>query len=285
VRRRASAVAFALLAVALSSHSADSHTPLPLLSRPLDPVERQELTHRNAQLLLLARVVDVDTSSTDTRPPAERATWGPEYDVALEVVEWLKGGLDGERITVQATATPGTSVVQRLRAADRVDTLAVMVALELRDRRWFVNVRDMAWLEEGVRLVPQRQVRAVRDSFLVARELLTLPSLVARADRIVVAADSTRWNPAHDTEWLRVRVARALKGGDVPSGQALRVRTWAGGEALPGDVFFLREIGGGNYEPLPFVGTIWRFPDPVSFETGPGSTEAAVREYLRSSSK
>ncbi len=154
----------------------------------------------------------------------------------------------------------------------QVDTLAVLIQLHRSGSDWFVG--------DYLRVLSQSEFRAVRDSIVHSRGRVDVDSLVARADLIIVAADSLRIESSHGVDRGSVRVTRRLKGEE--SASAIRIQPYLGFESSARSVHFLRRIGDALYEPLPFhTSTPPGFNDWDSeWERQPFATETAVRSAL-----
>jgi hypothetical protein len=84
----------------LGAHSATAWQ-YPELPRSLSERERVEAAFESSDLVVLARAISV-------RPDSSHGTARPGVLVEIEPVEWIKGGIDGDRLDVflQTTESP-----------------------------------------------------------------------------------------------------------------------------------------------------------------------------------
>ncbi len=257
------------LVTVATGHGELRHVVYP--TRPLDGIEAYEALVDDSQLLLIARVIRVD-STTVPVPEFPELT---RRRCLLEPVEWLHGGLDGDEVEV-FFVDKGISDVRHFRSWPSlagIDSLGVLVRLHRIGSDWTV----MPWF----RILPQRSIKAVRDSIVHARERTGIDSLAARADLIVVVADSTHIVKRAKLDSGVVRVVRRLKGED--SSPQISIRPWQQFRCAAREVVFLKRIGPALYEPLPFHSS-----SPPEFNDGdsewerqPFATETAVRRALK----
>ncbi len=195
---------------------------------------------------------------------------GRKQRVVLEPVEWLHGGLDGDEVEVYLP-NPGNQSIH-LASMAKVDTIAALIQLRRRGSDWFVG--------DYLRVLSQSGFRAVRDSIVHARDRSGLDSLVARADLVIVAAESLLIKNGPGVERGTVRVTRRLAGQELAS--SIEVQPYRNFESVARSVLFLRRIGPALYEPLPFHSTSPpEFNDWDSeWERQPFATETAVRRAL-----
>lgn len=281
MRNSALACACLLLAAALgptTSFSASGLTATLPESRSLDPAESYERLVDESTMLLIARVLFVDSTATpieqsrsanaaDLRERPIKA-FGHARRVMLEPVEWLRGGLDGETIEVISRETPGMGRSVHLAWIASADTLGVLVRLQRWGQDWAIV--------DPLRAIPQRSFRAVRDSALQARRGMGIDSLTARADLILVTRDSLVLRGNEREKHGQVRAMRTLKG--VLAGPTVDLRVWRSFRCMPGDVLFLHAAGGGEYETIPFH----RDKPPVfDLDTPRGLTAAEIESAVR----
>jgi hypothetical protein len=256
-------------------------------SRPLDGTEVYEKLVDESDLLLIARLVHVDATATAQPLPGPGASSDPSdlpsrRRSILEPVAWLRGGIDGDRIEV-IRLEGGLDVEMPPRpawsSAAGVDSLGVLVRLKRLGTDWQVPKWDREIMAHGFRVLPQRTFLAVRDSVLHARDRLDIDSLTARADLIIVTADSVEVRIGKMVTPGRVNVARVIKG--TLNATTLALQPWRSFHCEAGAVLFLRSIGTGHYEPLPMHRTTPMEFDLPEADKGVGSSiESAVRAAL-----
>lgn len=240
-------------------------------SRPLTAMERHERLLEASQLVLLARVVAVDSirPADSSEVQTRMRTQDRLRRITLEPVEWLQGGLDGERIEIDSVVEPGLGGPPRVAPFDwksvaGVDTLAVLLSLRRLDSLGFQGLSPASWTPDahpevgmpgGVRVVPQRTLLAVRDSILRARESFALDSLVARADWIVVLDEDAKRDGRSAGFHVRVKVRETLFGAEPDT--VGMIRAYTNLSLYAGNVVFLRktglrDTGFSTFECLPF---------------------------------
>lgn len=260
-------------------------------SRPLDGTEAYEKLVDESDLLLIARLIHVDAPAT-AQPRLDPGASSNPSDLPipapsrrrsiLEPVVWLRGGLDGDQIEVirlEGGLDMETPPSPAWSSAAGVDSLGVLVRLKRLGTGWQVPKWDREIMAHGFRVLPQHTFLAVRDSVLHARDRLDIDSLTARADLIIVTADSVEVRIGKTVIPGRVNVARVIKG--TLSATTLALVPWRSFHCEPGAVLFLRSIGTGHYEPLPMHRTTPMEFDLPETDKGVGSsTESAVRAAL-----
>jgi len=275
----------------------DSHTKP---SRPLSAMERHERLLEASQVVVLARVIAVDSirPADSSEVQTRMRTNDRLRRVTLEPVEWLRGGLDGERIEIDSIVESGLYGPPRVAPFDwksvaGVDTLAVLLSLRrlvslgfqgLNPASWTPDAHPEVGMPAGVRIVPQRMLLAVRDSILRARDGLALDSLVARADWIVVLDEDAMRDYGSAGFHVRVKVRETLFGTEQDT--VVMIRAYTNLSLYAGNVVFLRktglrDTGFPTFECLPFTASA--APDLTPW-TGPVLTpeakSAAVRAAL-----
>jgi hypothetical protein len=213
-------------------------------------------------------------------------------------VEWLHGGLDGERIEIESIEEADLYGPPRVAPFDwksvaGVDTLAVLLSLRRLDSLGFQGLNPASWTPDahpetgmpgGVRVVPQRLLLAVRDSILRAREGFALDSLVARADWVVVLDEDARRDHRSAGYHVRVKVRDTLFGTEQDT--VVMIRTYTNLSLHAGNVVFLhktglRDTGYPTFECLPFPASV--APDLAPWAgplLTPEAKAAAVRDAL-----
>ena len=164
-----------LIAMALAVASpSGSRIPLPMtpphtLTDYVTLLERASVT----QIVGLVRVLSVDSlahidttmAPMDSMSPMRRRT------SRLEVVEWLRGGLDGEIIEVTTREggydPPAPASWHDLAG---IDTMGAVVLLRRHKHGWELARLSFASIPEGFRPVPQREFKAYSDSARRGRE-------------------------------------------------------------------------------------------------------------------
>ncbi len=192
-------------------------------SRPLDGLEVYERLLDQSELLLIARVIRFDSTTTEIVRQFDSLV---PRDVRirrsiLEPVQWLRGGLDGDEIEIITTEEPDPKPLESiehfvhhptLERIARVDSMGALVRLERTKLGCFVARWGGYGMDSGFRILPQRSFRALRDSIVEARERSSLDGLVARADVIVVTADSLDV-PEQEASRSRARSHRSCPQG------------------------------------------------------------------------
>jgi hypothetical protein len=287
------ALGFALaLAVAVPSRA---QAPAPAIpTRPLTALEAMEKLADESEVLVLARVLDVDAEAQaesiqadGSFPPdmiaAMRLTSPRVRAARLHVIEWLKGTPEANPLAVFTVegGGAGTPIPAGWAALAGEDSTGALVALARRGNAWALRGDPLAGLDTGFRAVALRDFRALGDSVLAARGRIAPDSLLARADLVAVTG------PSGDVAATpgRFAVERVIAGsapeGDV-SIRLPRPRIRPGRRLMA-----LRRVEGGIWEPVPFHRIAWMArpdsllpPDPT-----PEKAEPEVRAALERLSK
>jgi len=135
---------------------------------------------KSPQLVALVRVVSVDSVALDNAyyvdPPKDSgAVLLPARRrlSRLEVLEWLRGGLDGEEIEVgmvEGGFLDQDGAPPSLFPLAGVDTMGAIVFLRKQGHGWVYDRGISGSFADGFRPVPQRAFKAYRDSVVRGRK-------------------------------------------------------------------------------------------------------------------
>jgi hypothetical protein len=165
-------------------------------------------------------------------------------------LEYLKGGLEGDRIEVRipdpfsehgrdSSRTPTTRLAGE-------DTWAVVLFLWSSKGAWYAGDGS----EGGIEPIRAHQSRwkAVADSLRHTIDGMSLDSTLARADVVAIAHRETK-KPS--SKQITLTLDTVLAGR--PKGKQLELRTWYGSFPQGQHLVCLRRAKDGIYEPIPFA--------------------------------
>ncbi len=214
------------------------------LPRSLTPRERVEYAVESSSLVALARVISMAPDST-------HGTSRPGWVLQLEPLQFLKGGIEGDRIDAFLERdTPNASNYLSLVGKPNH---AAFVFLVREQNNWTLHGRDHPQLSFAADTIPQRRWAAAEDSMRRIVEGLSLDSTLARAD-FVGFVHVNRHHPDPDSAMVVLKVDSRLDGGSKIDSLWYRV-TIPGGLPAGQSLVCLIRRNDGVYESYPAART------------------------------